>query len=265
MTVSHEPSLCIGVALTVSDVAGIANVYRQVLDFEQDGERLRLGDFNLLLRPSGFDGRPMPAASRANDHWFRHLAIVVRDMTDAYRRLVEHGVEMISEGPQTLPLWNKEAAGIKALYFRDPDRHALELIHFPPDKGNALWHKPGDTLFQGVDHTAIVVSQTEPSLRFYRDQFGFRVIGASHNHGAEQEALSGVPAASVQVTALAGSGTCGIELLEYDRPRDGQPQPADTCMDDLWWATTLIPASDPRSWGVGTYQRDPDGHGVKWI
>ena len=264
MMLSRELPLCTGVALTVSDVAGIADFYRQVLDFEQDGEMLRLGDFNLLLRQREAQGRSMPADSRSNDHWFRHLAIVVRDMTSAYSRLIEHGVELISDGPQTLPAWNKDAAGIQALYFRDPDRHALELIHFPPDKGNALWHEPGDALFQGVDHTAIVVSHTEASLRFYCNQLGFRVSGTSHNHGTVQEALSGVLKASVRVTALAGAGSCGVELLEYETPRDGRRPPADTRMGDMWWATTLIPAIGPRSW-TRTFTRDPDGHGVEWI
>ena len=34
-------------------------------------------------------------------------------------------------GPQTLPDWNKNAAGIQAFYFRDPDGHFLEVLAFP--------------------------------------------------------------------------------------------------------------------------------------
>lgn len=263
MTILREPQRCTGVALTVSDVSRIATFYRQGLDFEGGGDALRLGDFDLVLRQAGSLGRPMPPDSRSNDRWFRHLAIVVRDMDAAYRRLTESGVELISAGPQTLPAWNEQAAGIQALYFRDPDGHPLELIHFPPDKGKALWHEPGEALFQGVDHTAIVVAGTQQSSTFYCDQLGFRNDATVVNHGVEQEALSGVAAPRVRVTTLAGAGSCSVELLEYESPRDGHLIPADTSPDDLWWATTLI-KSDDGSPGAGTVWRDPDGHGVEW-
>ena len=32
---------------------------------------------------------------------------------------------------QRLPDWNPEAGGIRAFYFRDPDRHVLEVILVP--------------------------------------------------------------------------------------------------------------------------------------
>ncbi len=38
--------------------------------------------------------------------------------------------------PQTLPLWNLIAGGIESFYFKDPDGHNLELIHFPVGKGD---------------------------------------------------------------------------------------------------------------------------------
>lgn len=44
----------------------------------------------------------------------------------------------------------------------------------PPDS------RSPDHWFQ---HTAIVVSDTEASLRFYRDVLGFRVAGGAENHG----------------------------------------------------------------------------------
>jgi catechol 2,3-dioxygenase-like lactoylglutathione lyase family enzyme len=44
-------------------------------------------------------------------------------------------------------------------------------------------------LFLGIDHTAIVVSNTEVSLRFYQDVLGLKVAGASENYGTEQEHL----------------------------------------------------------------------------
>ena len=44
----------------------------------------------------------------------------------------------------------------------------------PPDKGNPKWHRGRDRLFLGIDHTAIVISDTEASLRFYRDRWDWK-------------------------------------------------------------------------------------------
>src|SRR5206468_8146079 len=57
-------------------------------------------------------------------------------------------------------------------------------------------------LFLGIDHTAIVVSDTDKSLAFYRDLLGLRVVGESENYGVEQEHLNQVFGARLQITAL---------------------------------------------------------------
>src|SRR2546430_12033448 len=44
----------------------------------------------------------------------------------SYKRLRENKVEHASSGPQRLPDWNRNAGGIQAFYFRDPDGHFLE-------------------------------------------------------------------------------------------------------------------------------------------
>lgn len=72
----------------------------------------------------------IPADSASNDHWFQHSAIVVANMDTAYEHLKMFDIEPISPAPQTLPDY-LEAAGISAFYFKDPDGHVLELIHFP--------------------------------------------------------------------------------------------------------------------------------------
>src|SRR4030095_15445455 len=135
-------------------------------------------------------GRPIPEDSLSFDHWFQHIAIVVSDMDKAYARLRSHKVKHVSTAPQTLPEWNKGAAGIKAFYFRDPGDHVLEIIFFPPGKGDPNWQRPGTNIFLGIDHTAIVVSDTDKSLAFYRDLLGLRVAGESENYGVEQEHLN---------------------------------------------------------------------------
>src|SRR5438093_5405364 len=142
--------------------------------------RMQLGneyvDLTQYLAPPG---RPIPADSRSNDLWFQHIAIVVRDMDQAFDKLRALKVQFVSTGPQTLPAAVKAAAGIKAFYFRDPDQHNLEIIYFPPGKGDPRWQEKTDKLFLGIDHTAIGISNTDASLKFYRDLLGLRKAGES--------------------------------------------------------------------------------------
>jgi len=49
-------------------------------------------------------------------------------MDKAYELLRRAKVKHVSTAPQTLPAWNKDAGGIKAFYFRDPEDHVLEII-----------------------------------------------------------------------------------------------------------------------------------------
>ncbi len=116
---------------------------------------LKLGDEHITLTAHiGNRGRPIPADSQSYDHWFQHIAIVVHDMDKAYEQLRLHKVKHVSTAPQTLPAWNKGAAGIKAFYFRDPEDHVLEIIWFPPGKGDPKWQRSrrreeADTLSRG--------------------------------------------------------------------------------------------------------------------
>ena len=209
-------------------------------------QRLRLGSEALeltdYLAPRS---REMPADSRANDRWFQHVAIVVSDMDRAYARLRARGVEHASPAPQRLPDWNPNAGGIRAFYFRDPDGHFLELIQYPPGKGDPRWQRAGDALFLGIDHTALAVADTDASLRFYRDRLGLRVAGESENYGPEQERLNAVFGARLRITGLRASVGPGIELLEYRTPRDGRPRPPDARASDLLHWQTDLETDDP--------------------
>src|SRR6187549_2966575 len=186
--------------------------------------RMRLGaeeiELTEYLTPRG---RPIPVDSRSNDGWFQHVAIIVSDMDQAYARLRQHNVEHSSPEPQRLPDWNKAAGGIKAFYFKDPDGHPLEILQFPAGKGAEKWHRKSDALFLGIDHTAIVVADSNASLTFYRDVLGMRVTGKSNNYGTEQEHLNNVFGARLRITSLRTSTGPGVELLEYLAPRDGRP------------------------------------------
>jgi catechol 2,3-dioxygenase-like lactoylglutathione lyase family enzyme len=149
-------------------------------------------------------------------------------------------VRHASSGPQRLPDWNPNAGGIEAFYFKDPDGHALEILAFPAGKGDPRWQRK-DRLFLGIDHTAIVVSDTEASLRFYRDTLGMRVAGASENFGVEQEHLNNVAGARLRITGLRAAAGPGIEFLEYLAPGDGRPRPPDLRPNDVAaWQTRVV-------------------------
>src|SRR5437773_608587 len=196
--------------------------------------RMQLGneylDLTQYLAPPG---RLIPADSRSNDLWFQHIAIVVRDMDQAFEKLRALKVQFVSTGPQTLPPSIKAAAGIKAFYFRDPDGHNLEIIYFPPGKGDPRWQKRTDRLFLGIDHTAIGISNTEASLKFYGDLLGLHKAGESENFGTEQEHLNQVFGAHLRITGMRAESGPGVEFLEYITPRGGGGWRADVHVNDV--------------------------------
>jgi len=251
------------IGITVSDMDRAVNFYSKVLTFEKTSDtevtgenyehlegvfglrmrvvRMRLGDeFIELTEYLAPKGRPIPVDSRSNDRWFQHIAIIVSDMDKAYARLRQNKVEHASSGPQRLPDWNKNAAGISAFYFKDPDGHPVEVLQFPPDKGLEKWHRPTNKLFLGIDHTAIVVWDTDASIKFYRDLLGMHVAGESENYGTEQEHLNNVFGAHLRITALRGAIGPGIELLEYLAPRDGRAFPSDEQASDVVHRQTVL-------------------------
>ena len=133
------------------------------------------------------------------------------------------------------------AAGVKAFYFHDPDHHNLELIYFPKGKGQPEWQEPAGKIFLGIDHTAIGVSNTDSSLKFYRDLPGIERKGDSWNKGIEQAHLNYVENASLHITGLRSAAGPGIEFLKYLIPGPGRPYPADSKANDIWyWQTTLV-------------------------
>ncbi len=301
------------IGMTVSDLDRAVEFYTTVLGFEKlseheyagaDWERLQ-GVFGLRMRVAVLSlgqervelteylaprGRPIPDDMRSNDRAFQHIALIVSDMDAAYRHLRKHRVQHASSGPQRLPDWNPNAGGIEAFYFRDPDGHTLEVLAFPPGKGDLKWQRK-DRLFLGIDHTAIVVADTDVSLAFYRDVLGFRVAGESENWGIEQEHLNNVFGARLRITGLRAAAGPAIELLEYLAPRDGRPYPADARANDLiHWQTDLVTsatgaamqrlrtarttlvspgdvtlAEPPPAFSAGLLVRDPDGHAMRII
>ncbi|MBE9113460.1 VOC family protein [Nodosilinea sp. LEGE 07298] len=301
------------VGFTVADMARSLDFYTQILPFQKISDQqlsgkafeqltglsditlrvvqFQLGDEILELTEYSSEGKPIPADTRSNDRWFQHLAIVVSDMEKAHHQVQQHLVRNVSTQPQTLPQWNPDVAGIQAFYFQDPDGHFLELIQFPPDKGAAKWRQDSDDLFLGIDHTAIVVADTDTSLEFYQDTLGLALEQSIENYGQEHEHLSRVPGAHLKITRLNPSQGIGVELLEYLAPQDGRPMPDDVRPNDIvHWQTTLVAKdvlaltaqtlTEPVSFdssGVVTVPpditgfkqaalvRDPDGHALRLV
>ncbi len=300
------------VGFTVSDMDKAIDFYTQVLPFEKisDDEvwgnefehlsgvfgarvrivRVKLGNETLelteYLTPQG---RPIPIDSRSNDRWFQHVALIVSDMDKAYAHLRANKVRHASTGPQTLPAYITAAAGIRAFYFKDFDNHVLEILSFPSDKGAPKWHELSKTgkLFLGIDHTAIVVGDTDTSLKFYQDKLGLAVAGSSYNYGPEQEHLNNVFGARLHITGLRTQDDgVAVEFLEYKTPTDGRPYPKDSRSNDVWhWHTSFAAQglaqflaghrADYISSGsvlfdksqLGFHKaaliRDPDGHAIR--
>lgn len=203
--------------------------------------KLKLGDEKIeLIDFISPEGKAYPEDSNSNDLWFQHIAIITSNMDSAYAWLKLNDVKNISVEPQRLPDWNKNAGGIKAFYFQDPDGHPLEILEFPADKGNPKWHKTSNNLFLGIDHTAIAVANTEESLKFYRDVLGMEVGGESENYGIEQARLNNVESAHLRITGLHSDFGPGIEFLDYVSPKGGREYHKDVKANDLvHWQTKL--------------------------
>ncbi|MGF1513226.1 MAG: VOC family protein [Elainellaceae cyanobacterium] len=299
------------IATTVSDLDRSREFYTQALGFSPVSDiiiedesfcklaqlpptrvrlaTLKLGDEHIeLMQYLDIAPQSIPEDSKSNDLWFQHMAIVVRDMSQAYGRLQAFPIQSISTQPQTIPEDNPMAGGVQAFKFRDIDRHSLELIWFPPDKGSARWQQPGEALFLGIDHTAITVSSTDASIAFYRDLLGMTVAGGNLNSGEVQAQLDGLPVAEVQVTPLQPAETgAGMELLDYIKPGTGRSVPDHWRASDLPHRHTVLAVDSPEEildklrqrgavvvspqpidlpeayrYSRGSLVNDPDGHSL---
>ena len=262
---------------------------------------LHLGEETLELLqvlepgPGGRPGRPVRADSRSNDLWFQHICLVVPEL-----RAVAEGIEAqiragaltaISSAPQRLPDWNAAAAGIVAFKFRDPDGHPLELLQFPPDKGDPRWHRPGGAAVLGIDHSAIGSADPQRTARFYGELLGLASGGGGTNSGREQDHLDGLEGTEVVIGAWRARQGMGIESLAYRAPAGGRPQPADFGAQDLdHWLLRLevrdlgaiaaaVAASGGRllspgilplegclpGWSHALQVADPDGHRLQLV
>jgi len=216
---------------------------------------MRLGREEIALVQFFPRGARAPRDGRSNDLWFQHLAIVVGNMDAAYARLTSSaGWTPISvAGPVRLPA---ASGGVRAFKFRDPDGHPLELLWFPRGHGRSTWRRRAKrrSLFLGIDHTALAVTATRASLRFY-GALGLDVAYRSRNRGAAQSRLDNVERARLSVVGMRAASPLGpgIELLAYDPPGRRARQAGVKRLTTDW--ISLVGAGwSPRA------LKDPDGH-----
>ncbi len=241
-----------GVSLTSNDPATLAAFFQQALGFAPDPDAappplgataaiwLRYGGSRLQILGFAEKGRGMPPGQAANDHGFQHFALLVPDIDVACDKLARFAFTPISpDGPVKLPA---SSGGVTAFKFRDPEGHPLEFL------------QPLKPTPARLDHTAIVVADTQTSVKFYA-AYGLSVQGGSLNAGPEQAALDGLTDPVVKVTRLGSTGSAlALELLCYHQPA-GAPPPAHKASSDVA-ATRLLCSAGPAT-GL---QHDPDGH-----
>ncbi len=201
---------------------------------------LRYGDSRLQILGFAKKGWGMPPGQAANDRGFQHFALLVNDIDAACDRLAQSAFMPISrDGPVKLPA---SSGGVTAFKFRDPEGHPLEFL------------QPLQPAPPRIDHSAIVVADTQASVDFYA-AYGLGVQGGSLNVGAEQAALDALDDPVVRVTRLGSAGSAlALELLCYHQPA-GAPPPAHKSSNDVA-ATRLLFSTGPRAGA----QRDPDQH-----
>ena len=126
----------------------------------------------------------------------------------------------------------------------------------------------------GIDHTPIVVSDTEASGRFYRDLLGMGVAGECENHGTEQAHLNNVFGTRLCITALPALAARELSLLEFLAPHDRRPFPFDEHANDLahrlcsakiQFVSSGVIANQNGQLGFSKAfaVRDPDGHAIE--
>jgi catechol 2,3-dioxygenase-like lactoylglutathione lyase family enzyme len=231
----------IRVSLTVTDLAGTAAFYRDFLGLDVSPEQalgdpawntllgldqatsaravdVKLGQHEIKLVAFDPPGEPYPADRHSNDQWFEHVSLVTNDIQTVWTQLERGAPGVITKGePVLLP---PNTGSVTAFKFRDPEGHPLELITFPQDVGDPVWHQTPGSGILGTDHTAISVMDMDRSTAFYTGLLGFHVGGRSLNTGPEQDRLDGLSGCEVDVVALqpAAAPTPHVELLHYRTP-----------------------------------------------
>lgn len=197
-------------------------------------ESLELIEF---LQPKG---RKIPANASKNDFNFQHLAIVVSNIDEAYLSLLKQGVSPSSLTPGHVPSSGSETGDVAVFYFKDPDHHQIQLIAFPPGKGESKWQRSLGQLFLGINHFAMTIKNTEKSLQFYHSLLGLKNAETRFYGDWKEERLKHVKTPKVQATLLESSYGPTLQLLQYIKPELGKEMPPNTKPNDMWSVLTQL-------------------------
>lgn len=231
-----------GLAITVRDVDRSVDFYSRALLFEKvsdvrtsgadvarlfgvSGPQLRVVTMRLgaerleLVEDRGRVSRQTPAEAPRDERAVARIALAVNDIEQASLWLQRQHVQGTPGAPVSDVRQN--TTGVRAVSFEDPDGHALEIVEYPAGQGDARWQRPTDRVFLGIDHAALVVGDTDESLRFYRDTLGLRVTARRESDAPEPPSAG--TAGRSRITTLRGGGGPAIELFESLAPRDARP------------------------------------------
>jgi catechol 2,3-dioxygenase-like lactoylglutathione lyase family enzyme len=138
----------------------------------------------------------------------RHLGLKVADVDREIRRLEQAGVTVLSQPMDVL-------GDVRIAFFLDPDGARLEFI-----QGNLTYERVSSPILAAAeaqqrpgdgprfDHVAVTVSDLPAALAFWKDRFGFEVIGDIRHHGDPRGFL---------MTYLQ-AGQAVLEVFSFDVP-----------------------------------------------
>jgi catechol 2,3-dioxygenase-like lactoylglutathione lyase family enzyme len=231
-----------GLVIAVRDVDRSVDFYSRALLFEKESDvqtvgseiaqlfgvpgprvrvvTMRLGAERLeLVEDRGRVGHSVPVEVPRDERAPQRIALAVNDIEQASLWLQRQQVRQRTEPP--LQDVSQRPTGIRAVSFEDPDGHVLEIVEYPAGHGDVRWQRPTDRVFLGIDHAALVVGNTDESVRFYRDTLGLRVTGSRESDAPEPEnERVGGPS---RITTLRGADGPAIELVESLAPHEARP------------------------------------------
>jgi glyoxylase I family protein len=134
------------ITILVSDIEKSKRFYKDVLGLETTFERSLsgeqfskvMGEEDIFIKFAALRS-PGPGIilelvqfirpeKELHNNDFRHIAFEVENVDTVYKRLLEKGVETVSE-PVTITGFHPKVDGKRFFYFRDPDKNLVELFN----------------------------------------------------------------------------------------------------------------------------------------
>jgi catechol 2,3-dioxygenase-like lactoylglutathione lyase family enzyme len=185
--------------------------FRPLADAPSPTDRRRLlsrGTVVLELTEVGAEGNQGGWVNDDLQGGIRHLGMKVAGVDQQIKRLEAAGVTVLSQPMDVL-------GDVRIAFFLDPDGARLEFI-----QGNLAYQQISSPALAEAearqvageeprfDHVAVTVSDLPAALAFWRDRFGFEVIGEIRHHGDPRGFL---------MTYLQ-AGEAVLEVFSFDVP-----------------------------------------------